>query len=154
MTKSKETDDSQIHTDTTCTNSANDDDGEGEDSSDLTDTLDLINNILKNLDKVIAVAGDKLVAYKKQEADGQREIRKQELESQKSYLDQISKRDLRSLSGLIIFLIGLIAFMSWLTWVDKVSGDALLFLVGTVVGSLIMFIEKITNSKRNSTLAS
>ena len=42
---------------------------------------------------------------------------------------------------LVVFLLIIIGVMGWLTLKGKVSGDALLFLIGTVVGYVINMIQ-------------
>ncbi len=42
---------------------------------------------------------------------------------------------------LVVFLLIIIGVMGWLTFNGKVSGDALLFLIGTVVGYVINMIQ-------------
>jgi hypothetical protein len=44
---------------------------------------------------------------------------------------------------LIAFLTGIVAFMSVLTICEKVSGDALLFLVGTITGHIIISVQRL-----------
>lgn len=41
-----------------------------------------------------------------------------------------------------VFLGGLVGLMSWLTAIGRVSGDALLFLVGTITGYIFSMIVK------------
>jgi uncharacterized PurR-regulated membrane protein YhhQ (DUF165 family) len=46
--------------------------------------------------------------------------------------------------SLIIFLVAIVGLMSALTYFGKVSGDALLFLVGTITGYVIVIIQDLT----------
>lgn len=46
------------------------------------------------------------------------------------------------LAILMAFLAGVIAVMSWLTFTGRVSGDALLFLVGTVAGYTLAIVQR------------
>jgi hypothetical protein len=48
----------------------------------------------------------------------------------------------RVLAIMMAFLAGVIAVMSWLTFAGKVSGDALLFLVGTVAGYTLAIVQR------------
>jgi hypothetical protein len=48
----------------------------------------------------------------------------------------------RVLAIMMAFLAGVIAVMSWLTFAGKVSGDALLFLVGTVAGYMLAIVQR------------
>jgi len=41
------------------------------------------------------------------------------------------------------FLIGIVGFMTILTWYGSVSGDALLFLVGTITGYILLFVQRL-----------
>jgi hypothetical protein len=47
---------------------------------------------------------------------------------------------------LATFLAVIVGLMGFLTYVGKVSGDALLFLVGTVTGYILLFIQRLTKS--------
>jgi ABC-type transport system involved in cytochrome bd biosynthesis fused ATPase/permease subunit len=75
----------------------------------------------------------------------QSEAKMKEADARIKYFQHASKHNRNVLYAMTAFLIGVIAFMSLLTWTDKVSGDALLFLVGTVVGYLILFIQKLAH---------
>ena len=79
------------------------------------------------------------MAYKDKEA----EAKMKEADARIKYFQQATKHNRNVLYTMTFFLLGVIAFMSVLTWVGKVSGDALLFLVGTVVGYLILFIQRL-----------
>lgn len=60
----------------------------------------------------------------------------------KEYLmhsDKAAQNVNRAFYAMLIFLIVIITFVSWLTYIGKVSGDALLFLIGTVVGYILGF---------------
>lgn len=46
------------------------------------------------------------------------------------------------LSILLLFLGIIVALMVWLTFSDKVSGDALLFLTGTIVGYVLSIVYR------------
>jgi len=46
------------------------------------------------------------------------------------------------LAIMMAFLAGVIAVMSWLTFSGRVSGDALLFLVGTVAGYMLAIVQR------------
>lgn len=48
----------------------------------------------------------------------------------------------RILGILMAFLLAVIAAMSWLTYEGKVSGDALLFLVGTTAGYILALAQR------------
>ncbi len=54
----------------------------------------------------------------------------------------VGKSNWRMLAGLLGFLAVIIALMVALTLVDKVSGDALLFLTGTIVGWILSIVYR------------
>lgn len=97
------------------------------------------NNGLPELMEAAKPLFEMFMLYKAQES----EALKKESDARITYFQQASKHNRNVLYAMTAFLIGVIAFMSFLTWIDKVSGDALLFLVGTVVGYLILFIQKL-----------
>jgi hypothetical protein len=59
-------------------------------------------------------------------------------------LNAVSKHNRRLSYSLIIFLLVIVGGMGILTYFGKVSGDALLFLVGTVTGYVILMIQDLT----------
>ena len=75
---------------------------------------------------------DKFIIFKQKEG-----------EASHKYIHTITKHNRNVLYALVIFLGVIIAFMSYLTITERVSGDALLFLVGTVTGYVIVFIQKL-----------
>jgi hypothetical protein len=75
---------------------------------------------------------DKYLTYKKNEA-----------ESRRHYFESVSTHNRRMIYVLLGFLVGVVAFMSFLTWFGKVSGDALLFLVGTITGYIIISVQRL-----------
>jgi hypothetical protein len=75
---------------------------------------------------------DKILTYKKDDA-----------ESRRRYFESVSTHNRRMIYVLIGFLIGVVGFMSYLTWYGKVSGDALLFLVGTITGYIILSVQRL-----------
>ena len=75
---------------------------------------------------------DKFIIFKQKEG-----------ETNHKYIHTITKHNRNVLYALVIFLGVIIAFMSYLTLSERVSGDALLFLVGTVTGYVIVFIQKL-----------
>jgi hypothetical protein len=72
-------------------------------------------------------------------------LKQNESESRTKYFQQASKHNRNMLYVMILFLAVVIAFMSLLTYLGTVSGDALLFLVGTVTGYMISFIQKLVS---------
>src|SRR6266571_2333178 len=65
-----------------------------------------------------------------------------EYAADQKYVDTTSKHDRRVLYLMTSFLSVVVIAMSILTYAGKVSGDALLFLVGTATGYVFAFIEK------------
>lgn len=77
---------------------------------------------------------DKYLTYKKNDA-----------ESKRHYFESVSSHNRRMIYTLIVFLSGIVAFMSALTMFEKVSGDALLFLVGTITGYIIISVQRLVS---------
>jgi hypothetical protein len=75
---------------------------------------------------------DKYITYKKNDAD-----------SERTYFESVSKHNRKMIYVLTSFLAIVVAFMSALTAYKLVSGDALLFLVGTITGYLLLFIQRL-----------
>jgi hypothetical protein len=75
---------------------------------------------------------DKYLTYKKNDAEARRH-----------YFESVSTHNRRMIYLLIAFLTGIVAFMSVLTICEKVSGDALLFLVGTITGYIIISVQRL-----------
>lgn len=59
-------------------------------------------------------------------------------------LNAVSKHNRRLSYSLIVFLLVIVGGMGVLTLYGKVSGDALLFLVGTVTGYVVLMIQDLT----------
>lgn len=57
---------------------------------------------------------------------------------------ELSRHNRKLSISLIVFLLAVVGIMSVLTYFGMVSGDALLFLVGTVTGYVIMMIQDLT----------
>jgi hypothetical protein len=83
------------------------------------------------IEAIIPLA-DKYLTYKQNESEGRTK-----------YFQCASKHNRNMLYVMTIFLGAVIAFMSVLTVLKLVSGDALLFLVGTVTGYILLFIQKL-----------
>jgi len=75
---------------------------------------------------------DKYLTYKKNDAEARRH-----------YFESVSTHNRRMIYVLIVFLMGIVAFMGLLTMYEKVSGDALLFLVGTITGYVIISVQRL-----------
>ena len=67
-------------------------------------------------------------------------------EAEDRYLKVVTKHSVILTIVLATFLAAIVGLMSFLTYVGKVSGDALLFLVGTVTGYILLFIQRLTKS--------
>lgn len=91
-------------------------------------TPELVEKLLDNLKDY----ADKFITFKQKEG-----------EANNKYILTITKHNRNVLYALVIFLGVIIAFMSYLTLIERISGDALLFLVGTVTGYVIVFIQKL-----------
>lgn len=97
---------------------------------------------VKEAMELIKDLGDKYLTYKKEEA----EAIKNEAEGKRHYFETVSKHNQKMVYVLVSFLAAVVAFMSILTANKLVSGDALLFLVGTITGYLLLFIQRLVFS--------
>ena len=87
---------------------------------------------LENLVKAIDPLAEEYIFYRRDEA-----------EAEHKYLELASRHN-RSLTIVLgIFLAAIVGLMSYLTLLNKVSGDALLFLVGTITGYIIVLIQRL-----------
>src|SRR3972149_8004521 len=84
--------------------------------------------------EAIVPLADRYLTYKQNESEGKTR-----------YFQCASKHNRNMLYVMTIFLGAVIAFMSALTVLKLVSGDALLFLVGTVTGYILLFIQKLVS---------
>jgi len=75
---------------------------------------------------------DKFLSYKKNEAEAKRK-----------YFETVSRHNRNMIVALIVFLSVIVVFMSTLTIYGPVSGDALLFLIGTITGYILLFIQRL-----------
>ncbi|MDG7015785.1 MAG: hypothetical protein JRM82_00235 [Nitrososphaerota archaeon] len=90
---------------------------------------------VENLIKLIDTLAAKYLTYKKDEAEaGHKDLRA---------LTRYNTILTFTLSAFLAVIIGL---MSYLTVRGSVSGDALLFLVGTVTGYILLFIQRLTKN--------
>ena len=71
------------------------------------------------------------------------DYKKNEAEARRHYFESVSTHNRRMIYVLLAFLVGAVAFMSFLTWFGKVSGDALLFLEGTITGYVIVSVQRL-----------
>lgn len=103
-------------------------------------TPEIIRDLQKFLVEFLGTnLADKFLANKKNDAEAQRR-----------YFDTVSKHNRRMIYVLLAFLIGIVGFMSFLTLNGSVSGDALLFLVGTITGYVLLFIQKLVFPSRET----
>ncbi|MGD0070142.1 MAG: hypothetical protein ABSB71_01090 [Candidatus Bathyarchaeia archaeon] len=72
------------------------------------------------------------------------QLQKEKEASYERRINSLSKHNRRLSISLITFLLVVVGLMSVLTIYGKVSGDALLFLVGTVTGYVVIMIQNLT----------
>lgn len=89
-------------------------------------------DVVTRLIEAVIPLADKYLTYKDNEA-----------KAEKEYFERVSHHNRRMVYVLVLFLAVIIALMSVLTYFKLVSGDALLFLVGTVTGYLLLFIQRL-----------
>jgi hypothetical protein len=75
---------------------------------------------------------DKYLTYKKNEA-----------EARQKFFESKARHNKGVIIVLIIFLSIIVLGMSYLTLNEYVSGDALLFLIGTITGYVLLFIQRL-----------
>ncbi len=90
---------------------------------------------VESLIKLVDALASKYIIFKEKEA-----------EADNRTLRVVTKHSLILTVVLATFLGGIVGLMSILTYVGRVSGDALLFLVGTVTGYILLFIQRLTKS--------
>jgi hypothetical protein len=88
-------------------------------------------NLKELVDAIIPLA-EKYIQYKKDES-----------EATAKRLSAVGIHNRRLSYSLLGFMIGVVGLMTVLTWLGRVSGDALLFLVGTITGYVILMIQKL-----------
>ena len=94
---------------------------------------------IKDLEVFIEHLADKYLVYK-------RDMR----EAERKYWETVSKHNRRMAYSLVLFLIAIVIGMSYLTFNGRVTGDALLFLVGTITGYVLLFIQRLIFTGRES----
>jgi hypothetical protein len=89
-------------------------------------------------------AGDWLSLFEKliPFADRYLKLKEGELQHERELESVQARSAWRVLAILMAFLGAVIALMSWLTFSGKVSGDALLFLVGTAAGYILALVQR------------
>ena len=81
---------------------------------------------------------DKLIPF----ADRFLKLKEGELQHERAMDASYARSAWFVLGILMAFLAAVIALMSWLTFSGKVSGDALLFLVGTAAGYVLALVQR------------
>ncbi|MGO9645919.1 MAG: hypothetical protein ACLPY5_14385 [Candidatus Bathyarchaeia archaeon] len=87
----------------------------------------------KNLVEAIRPLAEEVIQYKKSEFD-----------YKAKRVGSVSTHNRRLTYSLLVFLLGIVGLMAALTLMGKVSGDALLFLAGTVTGYVIVMVQDLT----------
>ncbi len=91
-----------------------------------------IDSILHTVDGLLNGLADKVINFRQNEARADTE-----------FLATAGKHNRHILYAMLIFLGALIALMSYLTVKSVVSGDALLFLAGTITTYVIVLIQRL-----------
>lgn len=86
-----------------------------------------------NFIEMVRGLGKELIDYKNKEFD-----------YKVKRLGSIGTHNRRLTYSLIVFLLTMIGILSILTWFGRVSGDALLFLAGTITGYVILMVQNLT----------
>jgi transcription elongation factor Elf1 len=99
---------------------------------------------VENLIKLVDTLAAKYIDYKKEENA-----------SDSAFWKTITVHTKQLTIILAVFLAAIVGLMSYLTGLGKVSGDALLFLTGTITGYILLFIQRLTkgltsNEKNNA----
>lgn len=87
---------------------------------------------VKDVEDFIEHIADKYLTYKKNEA-----------EADQRYFEAEARHNRNMVITLVVFLSFIVLGMSYLTLSGHVSGDALLFLIGTITGYLLLFIQRL-----------
>jgi len=94
---------------------------------------------IKDAEGFIEHLADKYLTYKKDEAEANRR-----------YFETTAKHNRNMAMALVLFLSVIVAGMSYLTFYGHVSGDALLFLIGTITGYVLLFIQRLVFTREES----
>ena len=87
---------------------------------------------VKDVEDFIEHLADRYLTYKKNEA-----------EADQRYFEATANHNRNMVITLVVFLSFIVLGMSYLTLSGHVSGDALLFLIGTITGYLLLFIQRL-----------
>jgi uncharacterized membrane protein YkgB len=88
---------------------------------------------IENLIKFVDELAGKYITYFQQKA-----------QSENQYMEAAAKHNRHLVYTLSAFLGIVVVLMSYLAIIKVVSGDALLFLVGTITGYILLFIQRLT----------
>jgi len=87
---------------------------------------------IRDVEEFIEHLADRYLTFKKDEA-----------EATKKYFEAMAKHNRNMVIILVVFLSVIVLGMSYLTLNGHVSGDALLFLIGTITGYVLLFIQRL-----------
>lgn len=90
---------------------------------------------VESIIKLVDTLASKYITFKEKEAQADQQT-----------LRTVTRHSIILTTILALFLGVIVALMSDLTYLGKVSGDALLFLVGTITGYILLFIQRLTKS--------
>ncbi len=91
-------------------------------------------------------AVEKLIKFIDTLAEKYLKYKENENQSKANRLKTVSQHNRRLTYSLIAFMAAIISLMTVLTFFERVSGDALLFVVGTITGYIIIFIQRLVES--------
>lgn len=92
---------------------------------------------IKDVEDFIEHLADRYLTFKKNEA-----------EAKQKYFEAIARHNRNMVIVLVVFLSVIVVGMSYLTLNGNVSGDALLFLIGTITGYVLLFIQRLVFTGR------
>lgn len=91
-----------------------------------------VDNLIKSAAPFVNDLADKFLTYRREEA-----------QADTQYLQVAGSHNRHLLYVLALFLSGLVVLMSYLVSLKLVSGDALLFLAGTITGYIIVLVQRL-----------
>jgi hypothetical protein len=107
-------------------------DGQGQHAPQMQWTPTDVDNVLKTIDGLLNGLGDKFVTYKREEA-----------QADNQFLQTAGSHNRFLLYAMLFFLAGMVGLMSYLASIKIVTGDALLFLAGTITAYVIVLIQRL-----------
>jgi uncharacterized membrane protein YjjP (DUF1212 family) len=87
---------------------------------------------IKDLEAFVEHLADKYLDYKKNET-----------EADQKYLEASTRHNRNMVFALASFMAVIVLGMSYLSLNNRISGDALLFLIGTITGYVLLFIQRL-----------